>query len=381
MILDESSAIYLIWLIEALGAGNAKINMVMDHFGMPENAYYADAKELAKAGQLSVDDMEALEKSRDLASAQAILDKCRKEDISICTAYDDNYPERFQTIPNPPLLFFYKGNPIWDEAALNIAIVGSRRMTKYGYDCATKIASELSDCGCTVVSGMADGVDAAAQTAVVKTGGKTIAFLGGGVDVIYPQSNFVLYYDIIENGCVISEFLPGEKNLPYHFQQRNRLLAGMSDGVLVVEAMKKSGTMITVKWAAEYNRDVFAVPGDITSPMSEGTNELIADGAKLTRNAMDILSEYGNLFSEVLEKKKFSPPEKPEVPDASDIKNVNAAAVIGALKQGEYDPSTLSEITNISIPDLILVLTDLQIKGIITEKPGGILALSKGVLI
>ena len=103
MILDDSSRIYLIWLIEALGAGNAKINKITEYFGMPENAYYADVKELAKAGDLSAEDIEALEKSRDLASAQSILDKCRKEDISICTAYDDNYPERFQTIPNPPL--------------------------------------------------------------------------------------------------------------------------------------------------------------------------------------------------------------------------------------------------------------------------------------
>ncbi len=381
MKLDDSSVIYLIWLIESLGAGNAKINKITEYFGMPENAYYADVKELAKAGELSADDIENLEKNRDLSGAQEILDKCSKEEISICTVYDDNYPERFQTIPNPPVLFFYKGSPIWDDAALNIAIVGSRRMTKYGYDCATKIAGELTDCGCTVVSGMADGVDAAAQSAVVKVGGRTIAFLGGGVDVIYPQSNFMLYYDIIENGCVISEFLPGEKNLPFHFQQRNRLLAGMSDGVLVVEAMKKSGTMITVKWAAEYNRDVFAVPGDITSAMSEGTNDLISDGAKLTRNAMDILSEYGNLFSEVIEKKKFSKEKNMEIPDVSNIENVNAAAVIGALKKGEYDPSALSEITDIPIAELILVLTDLEIKGIITEKPGGIVALSKGVII
>jgi len=131
--LEESSVIYLLWLIEALKPANSKINRLLSAFALPENVYFAPIDEVGKAADLSPDDINALEKGRDLTSAQSILDKCKKEDISICTIYDNNYPERFQNIPNPPTLFFYKGTPIWDDAPLNIAIVGTRKMTKYGY--------------------------------------------------------------------------------------------------------------------------------------------------------------------------------------------------------------------------------------------------------
>lgn len=377
---EESSVIYLLWLIEALKPANSKINRLLSAFALPENVYFAPIDEVGKAAGLSPDDINALEKGRDLSSAQNILDKCKKEDISICTIYDNNYPERFQNIPNPPTLFFYKGSPIWDDAPLNIAIVGTRKMTKYGYTVTKNLATQLSDCGCTVISGMAYGIDGAAQNAVIATGGRTIAFLAGGVDVIYPQDNMVLYYDIIQSGCVISEFLPGEKNLPHHFQIRNRLIAALSDGVLITQAPIKSGALITAKWAAEFNRDVFAVPGAIDEEQNEGSNNLIADGAKLTRNAMDILSEYGSLFSDAIkiksEEKKNSKPI-----EAKNEKNDQSSKIIFLLKDADYDCSSLSEKAEIPLGELILLLTDLQIKGIITEKPGGIYALSKGVVI
>lgn len=381
MKLEECYTIYLIWIIEALGAGNNKINKIVEHFDRIEDIYSADVKELAASADLSVEDIEKLEKKRDLSAAQKILDTCKTNEISICTIFDDDYPERFRTIPNPPVVFFYKGQPIWDKAPLNIGIVGTRRMNKYGAKVAESIAVQLSDFGCTVVSGMAEGIDGVAQKSVVKTGAGTIALLGGGVDVIYPQSNFLLYYDIQNSGCVISEFLPGEKNLPHHFQQRNRLLAGLCDGVVIVQAPKKSGAMITAKWAAEYNRDVFAIPGDIDDPLSEGTNDLIYDGAILTRNVVDILAQYGSLFADVLKEEPKNEIPKEKLIDLRDIKNINASKVIAVLKENDADASTLSTKTEIPIGELILVLTDLQIKGIITERPGGIYALNKGVLI
>ncbi len=378
--LEESSLIYLLWLVTALKPANSKINRLLEAFALPENIYFAPVDEIGRAANLSAEDISALEKGRDLIFAQSILDKCKKEDISICTIYDNNYPERFQNIPNPPVLFFYKGSPIWDDAPLNIAIVGTRKMTKYGYTVTKNLATQLSDCGCTVVSGMAYGIDGVAQNAVITTGGKTIAFLAGGVDVIYPQENMILYYDIIDSGCIISEFLPGEKNLPHHFQIRNRLIAALSDGVLVTQAPLKSGAMITAKWAAEFNRDVFAVPGAIDEEQNEGSNNLIADGAKLTRNAVDILSEYGSLFSEAIEKsRKETKTTKPV--DTKNEKNDNSSKIIFLLKDADYDCSLLSEKAEIPLGELILLLTDLQIKGIITEKPGGIYALNKGVVI
>ena len=378
--LDESSVIYLLWLIEALKPSNSKINRLLERFSLPENIYFAPVDEVGKAASLSAEEMAALEKGRDLSSAQNILDKCKKEEISICTVYDNNYPERFQNIPNPPTLFFYKGSPVWDDAPLNVAIVGTRKMTKYGYTVTKKLATELSDCGCTVISGMAYGIDGAAQNAVIAAGGKTIAFLAGGVDVIYPQDNMILYYDIIESGCVISEFLPGEKNLPHHFQIRNRLIAALSDGVLITQAPAKSGALITAKWATEFNRDVFAVPGAIDEEQSEGTNNLIADGAKLTRNALDILSEYGSLFSEAIKASRRETVKKAPA-EVKTEKNDISSKIIFLLKDADYDCSSLSEKAQIPLGELILLLTDLQIKGIITEKPGGIYALSKGVVI
>ncbi len=378
--LEESSLIYLLWLIEALKPTNNKINRLIDAYALPENIYFAPIDDLGRAAGLSADDITALENGRNLSKAQSILEKCKKEDISICTLYDNNYPERFQNIPNPPVLFFYKGEPVWDDASLNIAIVGTRKMTKYGYTVTKDMASQLSGCGCTIISGMAYGIDAAAQAAAVATGGKTIGFLAGGVDVIYPQENMVLYYDIISCGCVISEYLPGEKNLPHHFQARNRLIAAMSDGVLVVQAPKKSGALITAKWAGEYNREVFAVPGDITEEQSEGTNSLIADGAKLVQHPMDIISEYGNIFSEVIKEQKKNIAKK-EIIKPQEENDEKISKIIFLLKDAEYDCSSLAEKSEISLGQLILLLTDLQIKGIITEKPGGIYALSKGVII
>ena len=378
--LEESSLIYLLWLIIALRPANSKINRLLEAFALPENIYFAPVDEVGRAAALSPQEISALENGRDLALAQSVLDKCKKEDISICTVYDNNYPERFQNIPNPPTLFFYKGNPIWDDAPLNIAIVGTRKMTKYGYTVTKDIATQLSDCGCTVISGMAYGIDGAAQNAVIATGGKTIAFLAGGVDIIYPQDNMILYYDIIESGCVISEFLPGEKNLPHHFQIRNRLIAALADGVLVTQAPNKSGALITAKWAAEFNRDVFAVPGAIDEEQNEGSNNLIADGAKLTRNAVDILSEYGSLFADAIkENRKESKKSKPI--EAKNEKNDNSSKIISLLVNADYDCSSLAEKAEIPLGELILLLTDLQIKGIITEKPGGIYALNKGVVI
>ncbi len=378
--LEESSLIYLLWLVIALKPANLKINRLLEAFSMPEDVYFAPIDELGRIAGLSAEDIKALEDGRSLTQAQKVLNICREKEISICTIYDDIYPERFRTVPNPPTLFFYKGSPVWDEAPLNIAVVGTRDMTKYGYTVTKELSLQLSDCGCMIISGMAYGVDAAAQNIVLQNGGKTIAFLAGGVDVIYPKDHIVLYYDIIDNGCVISEFLPGERNLRHHFQIRNRLIAAMSDGVLITQAPKISGSLITAKWAAEFNRDVFAVPGAIDDLECEGTNALIADGAKLTRNAQDILSEYGQVFSGAV-KKYGKIEENTDNSELSYEKNSSIEKIIFLLKDADYDCSSLSELSEIPLGELILLLTDLQIKGIITEKPGGIYALSKGVVL
>jgi DNA processing protein len=201
------------------------------------------------------------------------------------------YPGRLREIPDPPPVLFLRGR-ILPEDDRAVAVIGSRRASAYGLSVCGRLVRALVDHGFSIVSGMAKGVDAAAHWAALERGGRTVAVLGTGVDVVYPKANRQTFERILHRGALVSEFLPGTPAWAKNFPRRNRIISGMALGVLVVEAAERSGTMITVRTALEQGREVFAVPGDIRSPVSRGTHRLIKEGAKLVERVEDILEEF-----------------------------------------------------------------------------------------
>jgi DNA processing protein len=203
---------------------------------------------------------------------------------------DPEYPYHLREIPDPPPVLFVRGG-ILPEDRSAMAVIGSRKASAYGLSVCEGLVHALVDCGFSIVSGMARGVDTAAHWAALGRQGRTLAVLGTGVDVIYPKGNKPVFERILEQGALLSEFLPGTSPHAKNFPRRNRIISGMALGVLVVEAAERSGTMITVRTALEQGREVFAVPGDVRSPVSRGTHRLIKEGAKLVEGVEDILEE------------------------------------------------------------------------------------------
>lgn len=235
---------------------------------------------------------------------------------SVITLVDDAYPPMLKEIFDPPLALHVRGD-VSLLGRMSVAVVGSRRATPYGINAASFLARQLAGAGVVVVSGLARGIDAAAHHAVLDAGGATIAVLGTGIDVVYPRGNARLFARIEAHGLIVSEFPPGTPPKPEHFPIRNRVISGVSHGTVIVEATRRSGSLITARMAAEQNRDVFTVPGSIFSAGSEGTHRLIQYGAKLVHDVNDILEELpGNL--------RAGPPAEEEQPP-SPLREVLAA--------------------------------------------------------
>ena len=209
---------------------------------------------------------------------------------SVVTLIDDTYPPLLKEIPDPPLVLHFRGD-VSLLARTSIAVVGSRRASPYGVNAAAHLAKQLASADIVIVSGLARGIDAAAHHAALDAGGTTIAVLGTGIDVVYPRGNARLFQRIEEHGLIVSEFPPGSPPLPIHFPIRNRVISGLTQGTVIVEATARSGSLITARMAAEQNRDVFAVPGSIFAAGSEGTHRLIQYGAKLVHDVNDVLEE------------------------------------------------------------------------------------------
>ena len=227
-----------------------------------------------------------------MTEAYAINDYCAAHKIGIISYEHEFYPAKLKLISNPPAVLYFRGTfPNFNDR-LAIGIVGTRKMSEYGKKMAYKISYELASAEAIVVSGMALGNDAVAACGAISAGGKTVAVLGTGVDVVYPSQHRRLYEKIIENGCVISEYPPTTAAFTGHFPQRNRIISGISSGTLVIECDKGSGALITASRAIEQGRDIFAVPGNVGDKNAYGTNKLIHEGAIMVSDADDILREY-----------------------------------------------------------------------------------------
>ena len=294
----------------------------------------------------------------DFQFATAEIKKAKKLNVKIVTINDTCYPFLLKEITNPPLVLYMKGKVPSSDRYM-ISIVGSRKCTKYGQTVAQKFAVSFAQVGITVVSGLALGIDSAAHSGAINAGGKTIAVIGSGLDRIYPMSNKHLAKKICGGyGAVISEFPFGTEPRPFNFPFRNRIISGLSYATIVVEAAKKSGSLITARLAAEQGRDVFAVPGNITSKMSEGTNMLIKDGAVPITDPDDVLtyvSAFKDLFIEKTKSEKLS---------------VDEEKIISTLDNSMETLMGISEKTGISEQKLISLLTYMEVKGLIKRNGG-----------
>ena len=289
------------------GIGRAKFSQIENYFGKLENAWKAGPADFRQAG-LDHNVIKSIETCRELIDLPAEMEKLEKTGVRAFTYHDAGYPARLKEIYDYPPLIYVKGELIpQDEWCLSV--VGTRGATVYGRQVTEDLVRDLTRSGITVVSGLARGIDTVAHRTALESGGRTVAIFASGLDIIYPGENVHLARNIIKQGALISEYPLGSKPRPDYFPRRNRIMSGMSLGVVVVEADEVSGAMITAHMALEQNREVFAVPGSILSPMSRGTNRLIQEGAKLVRNCTDILEELNLTVSEhQMEMQDLKPP-------------------------------------------------------------------------
>ncbi len=333
------------------GIGRVRICQLKEHFGVLQDAWEAPEGKLRQAG-LDSRSIGALVTLRSRISVDAEMEKLERHRVNALICEDPNYPLRLKEIYDyPPVLYVRGSLPAKDEPCL--AIVGTRRPTVYGRQVTEEIVADLARSGITIVSGLARGIDSVAHRAALDAGGKTLAVFGSGLDIVYPAENARLAQAIMERGALVSEYPLGVKPKPENFPLRNRIMSGLSLGVLVVEAGERSGALITAHQAVEQNREVFAIPGSILSPASQGTNRLIQEGAKLVRNYADILQELNlTIVVQQAEIKEFSP--------ANEVESA-------ILEQLSSEPNHIDEVcrrSGLTMPEVSSTLAMLELKGI-----------------
>ncbi|OLS01747.1 DNA-processing protein DprA [Tissierella creatinophila] len=338
--------------------------------------YFVDIREILEVSSekmLSIPDIrkESLHKilkTRNKDFIYDILFRLKELDIDTITVLDKEYPESLINIYDKPYVLYQKGDII-EKDNLSIAVVGSRKSTSYGIWACEKFTKELVNLGVTIVSGVALGIDTIAHKTAIKEGGRTIGILGNGIDVYYPKKNEFLYKEIVNHGAILTEFPLGTKPMPYNFPQRNRIITGLSLGLIVIEAKEKSGTSITAHHALEQGKDVFALPGNINSIYSEGTNKLIKDGAIPLLEMDDILETIDrikqNMLNENLSKKTI---------DFTKLSDTESK-IIEIIRQKPTHCDIISYRTGINISSVTSILTILELKGLIKELDNRIFAL------
>lgn len=352
---------YMLWLSKVF---NSSYSALMEFTSLvsPKDAYNAD-KTLLEDLKTSETLTEKLLSQKLKDEAKRDFEYCENNHIKIIDIFSDSYPHNLRNSPYPPPLLYYKGTLLTKDE-VSISIVGSRKFTEYGKACVKNLSSELSLSGITIISGMAYGIDTFSHIYALKNNGRTIAVLGSGINVIYPSENKRLYHQITENGAVLSEFPLNTPPAPQNFPIRNRIVAGLSLGTLVIEATKKSGTMITARLAAEAGRNIYAIPGQIFSPSSEGTNMLIRDGAKIVTSSKDILEDiYSEISKEITEKTQTTLFDTP-------ILSEKENKIYKALSFTPLHIDKLAEITDLPICEVNSTLAMLEINGYIKSLPG-----------
>ncbi len=409
--------VHWIWFAHRHGLSDRLKLQLLQHFQDPEDLYFADAGALAQVPELTEEAAEAL-RDKNLTEAEETLEFCRNNRIHLLTIRDAAYPARLKNIPDPPVLLYYKGTlPDFDGNPV-IGVVGTRKASVYGLTAAKRMGYQIGRCGGIVVSGMAYGIDGMAMAGALTAGQTTVGVLGCGVDMIYPLSNRALFRDTENYGCILSEFAPGTPPAKWTFPKRNRIIAGLSCGVLVVEAPEKSGALITARQALDQGRDVFAVPGNIDIPTFVGSNRLLREGAIPVSSGWDVVSEYLALYPEKIHRdtaparqraypdevnpeqgdriadKVAQKPQKPEKKEPEKEKrhkkvidkgtnppyidlndklsglSAGEAAIVSCLQDGERLVDDVIAETGMTTGKLLACLTMLELKGVVRRLPG-----------
>ena len=404
--------LHWIWLATRAGLGDRGRMLLLQRFADAEDVYFAETGEYARVEGLSPEAISSLQE-KSLAEAEQILADCQRENIRILTWQDALYPKRLKNIADPPVVLYYKGTLPQVDALPCIAVVGTRGASAYGMSTAKRMGYQIAACGGITVSGVAFGIDAMAMRGALSAGAPVIGVLGCGADVVYPASNRALYADTQRQGCLLTEFPPGTPPIGWNFPRRNRIISGLSCGVLVVEAPEKSGALITAREAADQGRDVFVVPGNIDVPSCKGSNALLRDGAIAVSSGWDVISEYQDRFPgkitenrtdsrqtaypDELEEQPLQVAQTPKVPEKKhrksifgkkkEIDNTPSSPYIDADKPRpalSADEETLLSfigadgalvddvISDAGLPagQVLAMLTMLEVKGVVARLPG-----------
>lgn len=355
----------LIWL-NSMNISNKNIEKIRENIPRLSDLWYLPSKEINGFNNIASKVKETILSNRNEDYLKRIFDLIKKQNINIITIFDENYPEGLKYIYSKPLVLYIKGK-ITKEDDLALAMVGSRKATSYGIWATEKFVKELVKLGVTIVSGLALGIDSVAHRVALESNGRTIAVLGNGLDIVYPRKNKDLYREITKNGALITEYFFGVSPFAYNFPQRNRIISGLSLGVVVIEAKEKSGSLITAQHALEQGKEVFALPGNINSIFSKGTNKLIKDGAKPIMDIDDIVEELYQLQEKMKQKKE-------ENLDFSQLSKLETS-VVKVLQEGPTHCDNIALRIGIDISTVISILTVLELKGIIKEMKGRVFAL------
>lgn len=397
---------YWLWLVMAFGAGNRRIWTLMEEIDTPEEAY-----NILKSGSL---DSRLLEKevnaikTTHLKQAESLIEYCEQHKINITCFSDNDYPNSLKTIFNPPCVLFYLGNIAIAEETVSITVVGTRNPSQYSIEVAKRICADLAKIDVTIISGFAVGLDTVAHDTTLDNKGHTVAVLGCGLDVDYPRGRTGFKYAIASTGAVVTEYLPGTKPTPYNFPQRNRILSGLGKGTLVIEAGEGSGCLITAEYAIEQGREVFCIPpANIFDKRYSGAVRLLRDGAVSVYSYLDIVYEYYTVFTHKISMLKnpyesyadtprnifdtVKSERKPKKQNlAIDSKAENTEQVIENTSQNSYENLTdsqrkivavfgkneeinvdeISDRSGLSISEILMELTELEIDGVVTALAG-----------
>ena len=394
--------LYWIWFAQLNKVSALQKQVLLRHFRDPEDIYHSDSLGLTSVEGMSESTLRRLEE-KDLTPARRILQECEQKGIGILTCHDRAYPNRLRNTVDAPVLLYYKGElPDWDRQPV-IGIVGTRKASSYGMGTAARFGKQIATCGALVISGGASGIDTMAMKGALEAQRPVVAVLGCGVDVVYPSQNRDLFERVTEDGCLLSEYPPRTSALSWHFPDRNRIITGISNGLLVVEAPERSGALISARCALDQGREVFAVPGNVGVDSCAGSNALLQDRALPALSGWDVVKEYQQFWPDTVQKRQaeytgksvLSVAQKPR-PLLSDG-NRNDKKAIDKEEKSTYsvlnsDMAALSEteqavlalITQEPVPtDEVIaqtglsagavkgVLTRLAIKGLTVNLPGG----------
>lgn len=394
--------LYWIWFAQLNKISALLKQALLRHFHDPEEIYHSDENRLSAVEGMTQSTIQALE-DKDLAPAQMILEECQQKGIGILTLQDRAYPNRLRNTLDAPVLLYYRGKlPDWDAQPV-IGVVGTRKASSYGMSTAARFGKQIAACGALVVSGGASGIDTMAMKGAMEAECPVVAILGCGVDVVFPSENRFLFQQVTQAGCLLSEYPPRTKAYGWHFPERNRIITGISDALLVVEAPEKSGAMISARLALDQGREVFVVPGNVDVATCAGSNALLQDRAMPALSGWDVVKGYTDLWPDVIKKRTVEYAGKPmtnvaqrplplqhreQMADkkAIDKEDKSTYSVLNgkqaALSEAERTVLALVGKQPIPVDELIAqtqmsagavkaILTRLTIKGLTVNLPGG----------